>query len=193
MEGMDRRVSDVRDRRLVARAAAGDRDAFGALATGYRDAIYSFACRMLSDSDRAFDAAQETFVKAWDALGSFDTSRPFRPWLFAICANVCTDMLRRRRYQPSLDDEQRRDPPDPEDTPERRVEEIQAHEAISDALQAVSDTERTVVILKYVRGWSYPEISEATGMPVGTLKSHAHRARKKLAEAMQTQEAVTTR
>lgn len=178
-------MSDVRDRNLVVRASAGDRDAFGDLATGYRDAIYSFACRMLGDRDRAFDAAQETFVKAWGALDSFDTSRPFRPWLFAICANACTDMLRRRRYQPSLDDEDRRDPADPEETPERVVEQLQAHEDVTRALGPLNETERTVVILKHARGWTYAEISEATGMPVGTLKSHAHRARKKLAEAIQ--------
>ena len=178
-------MTDVRDRELVLRASAGDRNAFGDLAAGYRDAIYSFACRMLGDRDRAFDAAQETLVKAWSALDTFDTTRPFRPWLFAICANVCNDALRRRRYVPSLDEETRPDPPDPEDTPDRMVEELQAHEDVTLALQVLNETERTVVILKHVRGWTYPEISDATGMPVGTLKSHAHRARRKLAKAIE--------
>ena len=178
-------MTDARDRRLVLRAAAGDREAFGTLATGYRDSIFSFACRMLGDRDGAFDAAQETFVKAWDALESFDTARPFRPWLFAICANVCTDALRRRRSQASLDEEDRPEPADPHATPERMVEELQAHESVTSALGALSEIERTVVILKHARGWTFPEISDATGLPVGTLKSHAHRGRKKLANAME--------
>lgn len=166
------------------RAAGGDREAFGALATGYRDSLFSFACRMLGDRDGAFDAAQETFVKAWGALERFDTARPFRPWLFAICANICTDMLRRRRPQASLDDPERPEEPDPDPAAGRIAEEFEAQESLTRALGALSEIQRRIVVLKHVQGWSYQEISRATGLPVGTLKSHAHRARRKLAEAM---------
>ena len=65
-------MQDAREARLVRSAVAGDREAFGALATGYRDSLYSFAARMLGDRDAALDAAQEALVRAWCALDRFD-------------------------------------------------------------------------------------------------------------------------
>ncbi len=183
-------MQDAREARLVRSAVAGDREAFGALATGYRDSLYSFAARMLGDHDAALDAAQEALVRAWSALDRFDAGRPFRPWLFAICANICTDTLRRRRPQASLDDPERPEEPDQAPAARGLAEEFEAQESLTQALGALSEIERTVVILKHVQGWSYPEISRTTGLPVGTLKSHAHRGRRKLAEALTMAEAA---
>lgn len=168
-------------RSLVERSQRGDRDAFSAPVAAYRDRIFGFASRMLGDREQARDAAEETFVKAWAGLGGFDRTRPFEPWLFAIAANVCTDMLRRRRPEVALDADGADDPPAPEaDSPGSALEDAD----LTRALRALSEIERTTVLLKHVRGFTYEEIAQITGLPVGTLKSHAHRGRRRLAELL---------
>ncbi len=107
-------------------------------------------------------------MKAWGGLDGFDRTRRFEPWLFAIAANVCTDMLRRHRPALSLDAEEAADPPAP----------------VARALRGLSEIERMTVLLKHVRGFTYEEIAQVTGLPVGTLKSHAHRGRRRLAERL---------
>jgi len=163
---------------LVERSVGGDRDAFGALVAEHRDGVYGLACRMLGDREQALDAAQETFLKAWAGLDGFDRSRPFRPWLFAIAGNVCTDLLRRRRPTASLETAAGADAPAPPgDLPDSALMAAD----MTRALQGLSEIERTTVLLKHVQGFTYEEISAMTGLPVGTLKSHAHRGRRKLA------------
>ncbi len=175
---------DEPDDILIAGAQQGDRRAFGALTTRHRDAIYGFACRMLGDREQAFDASQETFIKAWTGLGKFDTGRPFKPWLFAIAAHVCTDMLRRRRAPTvSLDDPQVGQPAAGVGTnPEHALAGRDTAERIAGGLAELSAEQRLALVLKHVQGFSYEEISEMTGQPVNTLKSHVHRARGRLAE-----------
>ena len=180
-------MSESEDRILAARVLGGDKNAFGALAAKHRDAMYSFALRMLGDREQAYDAAQETFIRAYTRLDTFDQSRRFRSWLFAIAANICTDLLRRRgKPSISLDDS----PPigvpaGDEASPSDAVEKRDLQRTVAAALQHLDQAERTVVILKHIHGFTYEEISEMTGMPVGTAKSHAHRARRKLAELLQ--------
>jgi len=174
-------VQPARARSLIERSLRGDRDAFGALVAEHRDRVFGFACRMLGDREQALDAAQETFVKAWGGLDGFDRTRRFEPWLFAIAANVCTDMLRRHRPALSLDAEEAADPPAPEaDSPETALED----QGLARALRGLSEIERMTVLLKHVRGFTYEEIAQVTGLPVGTLKSHAHRGRRRLAERL---------
>ncbi len=180
-------MSESEDRILAARVLGGDKNAFGALAAKHRDAIYSFALRMLGDREQAYDAAQETFIRAYTRLDTFDQSRRFRPWLFAIAANICSDLLRRRRDRDitlgadsAIHALATDDMAPPEAAAKRDLQRT-----VAAALQHLAQAERTVVILKHIHGFTYEEISEMTGMPVGTAKSHAHRARRKLAELLQ--------
>ncbi len=149
--------------------------------------MYSFALRMLGDREQAYDAAQETFIRAYTRLDTFDQSRRFRSWLFAIAANICTDLLRSRGSRNitlGADSAIHALVTDDMSPPEAAAKrELQM--TVAAALQSLGPAERTVVILKHIHGFSYEEISEMTGMPVGTAKSHAHRARRKLAELLQ--------
>ena len=178
-------MSATQDRSDIERARRGDRRAFGALVTRHRDWVYGFACRMLGDREEAFDAAQEAFIRVWTALEDFDVSRPFRPWLLAITANVCTDLLRRRREQVSLDDRAAAQvPADPAPSPHQQVAARQTGERITAALVHLTDQQRLAVVLKHIQGLSYEEIAEMTGMPVNTIKSHVRRGRLKLVEVL---------
>ena len=179
-------MSEAEGRSLIARALRGDRDAFGALATRHRDAIYSFAFRMLGDREQAYDAAQETFIRAYTRLDTFDRSRSFEPWLFAIATNTCTDLLRRRQTSTlSLDDGWGLDvAAGDESAPAEALARMDLQRTVAAALQQLSDDQRMAVVLKHLQGFSYEEISEMTGMPTGTVKSHAHRGRRRLAELL---------
>jgi len=179
-------VSDQQDRALIARAQRGDKRAFGTLASGYRDAVYGFACRMLGDREQAYDATQDTFIRAWTRLDSFDTARSLRPWLFTIAANVCTDMLRRRLAPTvSLDDpDAGREPAGPRAGPAEEAAARETGERIARGLLELSDEQRVAVTMKHIQGFSYEEIAEMTGRPVNTVKSHVHRGRRRLAEIL---------
>jgi RNA polymerase sigma-70 factor (ECF subfamily) len=182
----DTAVPDQHDQALIARAQRGDRRAFGALATGYRDAVYGFARRTLGDREQAADACQDTLIRAWTRLDSFDAARPFRPWLFTIAANVCTDMLRRRRAPTvSLDDPDAGcEPGSPRAGPADEVASRQTEERIARGLFELNEEQRIAVTLKHIEAFSYEEIAEMTGRPVNTVKSHVHRGRRRLAEIL---------
>ena len=180
-------MSGPDDQTLIARAQRGDRDAFGTLATRHRDAIYSFAVRMLGDREQALDAAQEIFIRAYTKLDTFDQSRPWRPWLFTIAANTCTDLLRRSdRRADTVDHNAAIDlPAGDASSPHRAVARMELQRRVAEALQCLSHIERTVVALKHIEGFTYQEISGMTDIPVGTLKSHAHRGRRRLTGLLQ--------
>lgn len=179
-------MPELDDNLLARRAVEGDTDAFGVLANRYRDAIYSFALRMLGDSEEAFDAAQEILIRAYTGLETFDRRRQFRPWLFAIAANTCKDLLRRRRRHDRVrhDENVVDEPADDGASPAGVVAVVDLQRELTAALQHLSDAERTVVVLKHTQGFTYEEISSVMGMSVGTLKSHAHRGRRKLTELL---------
>lgn len=179
-------MPDPQDARLVAQTLRGDRDAFGVLVTKYRDQVYGYLLRMLGDSEQAGDLAQEAFIRAYTRIETYDTSRPFRPWLFAIAHNACTDCLRRRRHESSLEDETTMEPvADERSSPTTAADLAGLQEGIAAALQKLSEAERTVIVLKHIHGFQYDEISSMVGMPEGTLKSHACRGRRKLAALLQ--------
>jgi len=176
------------DQQLVAETLRGNRDAFGSLVAKYRDQVFGFLLRMTGDRDLAGDLAQDSFIRAFTRLDTYDPSRPFRPWLFAIAHNACTDVMRRRRGESSLDDEGAPELPAGEEaSPELAAERTDLQRAVIAGLRRLSEPERTVIVLKHIHGFQYDEISAMTGMPEGTLKSHACRGRRKLAALLQTE------
>src|ERR671934_237415 len=87
----------------LARAAArGDRSAFARLVEMHKRVVYGLCLRLLQDAEEARDAAQETFVRAWSAIGTYDPTQPFAPWLLRIARNHCIDLVRALRLQIAL-------------------------------------------------------------------------------------------
>src|SRR5512140_1739725 len=104
---------------IIDRARRGDASAFAWLVDHYQSTVYSVARRMLGDEAEAEDAAQETFVRAFRQLRTYDPHRRFEPWLLSITSHYCVDRLRRRRFAgPSLDDDERWDEQWAADAPE---------------------------------------------------------------------------
>lgn len=169
----------------IARARAGDGPAFSQLVTAYQTPIYNLCYRLLGNAHDAEEAAQETFLRAYTRLHSYDMARPFKTWLFAIAHHYCIDRLRRRRLiWLSLDDDPELQPahwraatPAPEEQALRREREAD----IQAALNTLPPQDRSALIMRYWYDLSYEEIAQATASTVSAVKSRLHRARVALA------------
>jgi RNA polymerase sigma-70 factor (ECF subfamily) len=174
---------------LLARAAArGDRTAFAKLVDLYRRPVHGLAFRLLRDPEEARDAAQETFVRAWGAITTYDTTQPFGPWLLRIARNHALDLLR-RRLPPgrlvALDAEPEEGAPVtelPGDTPaaDSVLELAQTRASLEAAVAALPPNYRAVIQLFHVEQLSYKEIAATLDVPMGTVMTWLHRARSTL-------------
>ncbi len=171
---------------LLLRAQKGDADAFEELVRAFEGTVYHLALRQLGSREDAEDAAQEVFLKAYTALGSFRGESRFSVWLYRITNNVCIDMLRRRRETVSLsgEDEDGAETelalPDERFDPVALAERKDLREQVGKALRQLPPDAREILLLRELGGQRYDEIAETLGLDIGTVKSRIFRARKKL-------------
>lgn len=167
----------------VFQAQRGDDQAFTQLVEIYQKPVYNLCYRMLGEPEAAEDAAQETFLRAYQHIGRYDARRPFATWLLSIAAHYCIDRLRRRKFSTfSIDEEDDEAPafeipdtdaPSPEHESVRREERKKLHHLL-DSLDA---TDRAAIVMRYWHDASEAEIAEALGLTVSAVKSRLHRAR----------------
>lgn len=171
---------------LVRSALAGSQDAYRDLLLRYQRPVLSLIRRMVRNASQAEDLAQEVFLKAFRALGSFDQSRKFSSWLFKIAHNTAIDQLRRKELDTVPLEKPDQDaldlvavlPDSGAESPASRVERRDLASAIEEAVKSLRPLYREVVILRYQEGLAYEEIAEITDLPLGTVKTHLFRARK---------------
>lgn len=183
-----RRVQSVDG--TVEAARRGDRDAFRRLVEAHQHEVYSLACRLVADPHLAEDVAQDAFVRAWRALGSFRGDAAFSTWLHRITVNAAWTARQRRKrhvYTP-LDESVPVVETDRRVDPAVAGETLHLADVLGDALADLPDDQRMVVVLKDIEGWSHAEIAEAAGATVGATKVRLHRARKKLRVALEERE-----
>lgn len=171
----------ARDLALLARALDGELDAFNELVSRYQDHLYALVARLVPDRDQAADAVQEAFFSAYRNLASF-RGGSVRSWLSRIAINAAMDAQRYRRRRPAgpypeLEDEAWQPPAGDEADPERIALETERGRALAAALAAVTDEQRTAIVLYDVEGYDYGEIAALTGVSLGTVKSRIHRGR----------------
>lgn len=172
---------------LTRRAQSGDQAAFATLVQRYSGAVFNQAYRMLNDVHEAEDAVQEVFLRAFRRIDSFDPERRFVTWLLSIGSNYCIDRLRRRRGTRLDLDDVAVWLPSGDPGPERHALLDERRAAVQRALQRLSETYRSVTVLRYWHDLSYLEIAEALGLSEATVKTRLHRARKQLAEALEAE------
>jgi RNA polymerase sigma-70 factor (ECF subfamily) len=178
----------------IQRALAGDQEAFACLVEAYQTAVYNLAYRMLGNAAEAEDAAQETFLRAYTRLNTYDSDRKFSSWLLAIASHYCIDRLRQRRWGwLSLDEL----PPwrwlASSSWPEEAVIRGEEHDEVRQLLDQLPPHYRVAVILRYWYDFSHREIAEALKTTESAVKSTLYRARRMLAQealAHQGREAV---
>ncbi len=166
---------------LILRCQQGDEAAFEALIHLHEKKIYALCRRMCRDEDDALEAAQDAFLAVWRGIGGYRADAAFSTWLYRLAANACLDILRRRRKRDSdvsLDDEENLlNPVDPAPQPEELTERDETRRAVREALLALPDDYREVLLLRETEQLSYAEIAEVTGLELGTVKSRISRAR----------------
>ena len=184
------------DKTLAAEAAAGRQRAFRELLQRYERPVFSLIYRMVRDRALAEDLSQETFIRAFRAIGKYNPSYKFSSWIFKIAHNLTIDHLRKKRIDTislqgsrhaMTEDAQARTQPVVESSDERPdayVENIQLGSEIEAAIGKLRPHYRTVTLLRHVEGYSYNEIAEIMDLPLGTVKTYIHRARLELKEAL---------
>ena len=169
------------DRDLIQRARRGANDAFGELVTRYQTGVFNVCYRMLHERGAAEDLTQETFMRAYDRLHTFDLEREFGPWIRRVAANLCLNHLEAQKVTAPLDEERDAD----ENTrPERQVEVKERSAQVRNALASLPPHYRAVVELRHYQELSYDEIAAELNIPLSDVKSHLFRARKILAEQL---------
>ena len=180
---------------LIRNAKKGEVDAFNHLVLTYQEQVFNLTYRMLNDEMAAEDAAQNTFINAFQHIKSF-RGGSFRAWILRIAANTSYDELRRKKRKPTqpltvIDVESREEMDDPiwleddRDLPEEHILKKELEEAIQRCIDRLPKTFRAVVILVDVQGLGYQEASRIAGSPIGTIRSRLARARLQIQSCLQ--------
>lgn len=169
---------------LVEKAKNGDSKAFASLMNRYRDSIYYMLLKMVNNPDDAEDLTMEAFGKAFKGIETYIPTHAFSTWLFMIATNNCIDFIRKKKTKPNIVDrlDGRMDSfsinlasesPDPE---EALIYE-QKLETMRKLIAQLKQPYREIIELRYFKEYSYEEISEKLGIPLGTVKTQLHRAK----------------
>jgi len=184
---------ELSDLELVRRAQRGERGAFDLLVLRYQHRVIKLVARLLRDPVEAEDVAQEAFVKAYRALGSFRGDSAFYTWLYRIAVNTARNALasRQRRpleYEGELSESEHtalESRLSHLDTPEGTALSEEIRQTVNRAVQGLPEDLRTAIILREVEGLSYEEIAQAMDCPVGTVRSRIFRAREAIDRDLQ--------
>jgi RNA polymerase sigma-70 factor (ECF subfamily) len=182
------------DAALVERCRKGDIAAFEPLVEKYRQRVWRLAYNVLRDREEAWDVAQEAFIRAYQALPSFRGQSAFYTWLFRIVMNVASDRARARAARgrafgtervPEEDwDHVMMDKPTGEQAPDEAAATSQDRARIMQALATLSEQHRHIIMLSDIEGLSYKEIADVLEIPMGTVMSRLHNARRRLRTAL---------
>ena len=167
---MDREMSE---REILEVVQKGDKEAYGAIVKRYMHSAYYIALGFVHNQQDALDVSQDAFVKAFRKIKMFDTSKPFFPWFYRLLKNLCIDQLKRKRRMREI-------PLDDVPVFVEEKEDRELKETLWQGIEKLSFEQREIVILRYFRQYSYAEIAELIGKPVGTVMSSLFYAKKKL-------------
>ncbi len=171
---------------MKALAQRNRRRAFELLVREYRDRLFRHALYMLRDPEEAFEATQETLMKAYLEPALFEPAFKIKPWLFRVITNLCYNMSRDKRRRRGI----LKAVPRPGNEPPLPLDEIicaETRASIMDALEHVPEKHRSILLLKYYDDLSYVEIAQVMGCKLGTVMSRLSRARDKLQACMKSE------
>ena len=173
------------DGALIQSIRDGDRAAFNHLVLKYRSRVMGIAARMLGDRAEAEDLAQDVFVKAYQALNGFHGAALFSTWLYRITANSCLNHRKRRHREAGRGLDPEPQAPDGTANPQSLLERKELKLLLEQAIQALPQDQRMVLVCRDIEGLSYEEIADSLGLELGTVRSRLHRARLALRAAIQ--------
>lgn len=183
----------VEERETISRILAGEKHRYGTLVDRYQRRLYWSCLRMLDDPDEAEDVVQETFVRAYEKLTSYEPQYRFYTWVYSIARNRCLNLLRRRKAWGFVSLSSSSQEPhsgkglqlaSAHDTSEG-VHDGDLGRALHDCRQALPDDQREVFDLRHDDEFSYAEIAQVLSVPQGTVMSRLSRAREKMRDCLQ--------
>jgi len=173
--------SDLGDEELARAAKAGNVDAFGVLVRRFQGRIYGLMLKVTRSPVVAEDLAQEAFLRAFRGLRTYDANATFAPWMYRIGVNLASDWASDARRSPEREwDVAAESAPDGVAGPEERAVAREAEQAIHRQILELPRDQQRAVLLRHMMGLSYAEVAEATGQPLGTVKTNLFRARARL-------------
>lgn len=174
---------------LVKRILSGEKQLFAQLIEQYQRPIYNLAYRMVGHRDDAMDLAQETFLRAFKGIHTYNLERPFAPWLYRIATNLCIDHCKKRKIktvpliiQDDEGNEMERSIADVGTEPGSRVIIKEQERELFKAMLELPEKFRVPLILRHIHNYSYEEIGEVMEIPPGTVKTWIFRGRNQLKE-----------
>ncbi len=177
--------ADSSDLDLIRRAKKGDKRAFGDLVRRHQRKVYALCFRLGGSHDAADDLTQEAFIKAFQAIATFDESFPFTAWIMRIASNNALNYIKRQKFQVSGEEGEvildSQTSSYTEDNPHENLSQQEIDARYQKALNALPPDFRTVFVLRMHEELSYEEIADRLKISVGTVMSRLHRARQRMA------------
>ena len=177
---------DFDERALIERCRTGDDTAFGELVDRYKDLVYGLVYRLTSDRSQVDDLAQDVFLKVHRGLPYFRGEARLSTWIYRIVQNVCFQARPRRMPQISLDEH---DPDRPRREPgsvDGAFADLELRDRLEKAIARLPDQYRVLIAAHYLQGLQYEALAESLNIPLGTVKTHLHRAKRRLRELLET-------
>ncbi|HUQ42605.1 MAG TPA: sigma-70 family RNA polymerase sigma factor [Candidatus Limnocylindrales bacterium] len=167
------------DQEAVRRVLAGDNAAFASLVERYGGRVYNIALRITNDADAASDCAQEAFIRAYKALHQYDPNLPFGPWIFRIATNTSLNHVQRwHAHETPVGDAGLPESLEPDEAgPEASALQREELDEVLAAMRELPPHYRAALTLRHLQQLSYQEVADSLGIPLGTVKTHLHRAR----------------
>ena len=173
------------DAQLVADVLAGDQAQYRWLVQRHQRAVFNAAYRLLGNQEEAADITQDAFIRAYQALDSFQRDKPMTPWLCRIAINLSLNRLKHRRPTVSLDDDLNTfEIADASTEPQAQLLRVEQQRRVRWAVLALPPDQRAIIELRHFQGLSYDEIAAQMELSLASVKSRLFRARKKLRQIL---------
>jgi RNA polymerase sigma-70 factor (ECF subfamily) len=173
------------DAQIVAQVLQGNLAPYRLLVERHQSAVFNAAYRLLGHVEEAADISQEAFLRAYQALASFQTDRPLAPWLCRIAINLALNRLKQRQPALSLDEETGYEPPDLSAEPHTVLLQAEQQQILRQAILALPPEQRALIELRHFQDQSYEEIAADLGISLNNVKIRLFRARQQLRQTLQ--------
>lgn len=173
-------MTDFDERTLIERCRTGDDIAFGELVERYKNLVYGMVWRLTTDRSLTDDLAQEVFLKVHRGLPYFRGEARLSTWIFRIVSNVCNEARSRRTAEVPGD----RRTVEPGRT-DNAFADLELRDRLDKAIAQLPEQYRVLIAAHYIDGVQYEALAEALDIPIGTVKTHLHRAKRRLRELLQ--------
>ena len=170
---------------IIRKCKAGDKTAFRCVVQNCQGMVYSLSLKMLADIEEAKDVVQDTFIKVWQNIGSYDDRYGFNTWVYTIASRLCLDRLRKvRAIGPSGEDERIFETVADDSDPERQLESSEWVSVVKVMANELSGKQKLVFTLSQLEGLETDQIIEITGLDADQIKSNLYAAKKNIRERL---------